>query len=76
MPRSVSVPEAMLHLSRLVEEVKAGEEIVLTKAGRPVARLVPLETPKRRREVEYAPAETPPEALLAGQVFEDWDLQT
>lgn len=37
----VNVHEAKTHLSRLLERVAAGEEIVLAKAGSPVARLVP-----------------------------------
>jgi prevent-host-death family protein len=39
--KSVNVHEAKTHLSRLLDEVAAGEEIVIAKAGRPVARLVP-----------------------------------
>lgn len=38
---SVNIHEAKTHLSRLVEQVEAGEEIVIARAGRPVARLVP-----------------------------------
>ena len=38
----VNVHEAKTHLSRLLERVAAGEEIVLAKAGTPVARLVPF----------------------------------
>ncbi len=41
--KSVNIHEAKTHLSRLVERVQAGEEIVIAKAGRPAARLVPLE---------------------------------
>jgi prevent-host-death family protein len=38
---SINIHEAKTHLSRLVERVEAGEEIVIARAGRPVARLVP-----------------------------------
>jgi prevent-host-death family protein len=38
----VNVHEAKTQLSRLLERVAAGEEIVIAKAGRPVARLVPF----------------------------------
>ena len=34
--------EAKTHLSRLLARVEAGEEIVLARSGRPVARLVPV----------------------------------
>ncbi len=39
--RTVNVHTAKPHLSRLLEEVAAGEEIVIAKAGKPVARLLP-----------------------------------
>ena len=38
---SVNIHEAKTHLSRLVERVETGEEIVIARAGRPVARLIP-----------------------------------
>jgi prevent-host-death family protein len=45
----VNVHEAKTQLSRLLERVAAGEEVIIGKAGRPVARLVPyVETPQRR----------------------------
>ncbi len=37
----VNIHEAKTHLSRLLERAAAGEEIIIGKAGRPVARLVP-----------------------------------
>lgn len=40
----VNVQEAKTHLSRLLERAHRGETIVLAKAGKPYARLVPLET--------------------------------
>ena len=40
--RQVNIHEAKTHLSRLVEDVAAGEEIVIAKAGKPIAKLVPL----------------------------------
>jgi prevent-host-death family protein len=48
--QTVNIHEAKTHLSRLVEEVAAGEEIIIAKAGKPRARLVPLGyLPKRRQ---------------------------
>ncbi|CAN5570425.1 type II toxin-antitoxin system Phd/YefM family antitoxin [soil metagenome] len=44
---TVNIHEAKTHLSRLVERVEAGEEVVIARAGRPVARLVPF---RRRTE--------------------------
>jgi len=37
----VNIHEAKTHLSRLIERVETGEEVVIARAGRPVARLVP-----------------------------------
>lgn len=48
MTRIVNVHEAKTHLSRLLDEAHAGNEIILAKAGKPYARLVPLEKPKRK----------------------------
>jgi prevent-host-death family protein len=46
----VNVHEAKTHLSRLLEQAYAGEEVILAKSGKPYARLVPLEVlpPKRQ----------------------------
>ena len=41
----VNVHQAKTQLSRLLTRVQAGEEIVIARAGRPVARLVPVEAP-------------------------------
>jgi len=43
MARIVNIHEAKTHLSRLIEEVVDGNEVVLAKAGKPVARLVSYE---------------------------------
>ena len=40
MTTSVGVHEAKTHLSRLLEDVAAGEEVVITRRGAPAARLV------------------------------------
>ena len=48
---TVNIHAAKTHLSRLVEQAAAGEEIVIAKAGKPMAKLVPLDaapTGKRR----------------------------
>ena len=46
---TVNIHEAKTHLSRLVERIEAGEEIVIARAGRPVARLVPYRARTRSR---------------------------
>lgn len=47
MTKSVGVHEAKTHLSRLLERVAAGEEILITRRGEEVARLVPAVVPRR-----------------------------
>lgn len=44
----INIHEAKTHLSRLVERAHQGEEIILAKAGKPYARLVPLEERRER----------------------------
>jgi prevent-host-death family protein len=49
MSEAVNVHEAKTHFSRLLERVNRGEEIVIAKAGKPVAHLVPYgEKPAKR----------------------------
>jgi prevent-host-death family protein len=49
MGKTVNVHAAKTHLSRLLDEAAAGEEIVIAKAGIPVARLVPFEAKPKKR---------------------------
>ena len=44
-----NVHEAKTHFSKILDRVSAGEEIIIAKAGRPVARLVPLEAKGKAR---------------------------
>jgi prevent-host-death family protein len=44
----VNVHAAKTHLSKLLEQVEAGAEIVIARAGKPVARLVPFARPGKR----------------------------
>ena len=48
-PIIFNVHEAKTHLSRLLERVAAGEEIVIARAGKPVARLAPLKPQSQPR---------------------------
>jgi prevent-host-death family protein len=54
MSESVNVYEAKTHLSQLLDRAAAGEEIIIARAGRPVARLVALAEPSSRRRVPGA----------------------
>ena len=47
--KTVNLHAAKTHLSRLVDEAVAGEEIIIAKAGKPMVRLVAVTTRKERR---------------------------
>ena len=47
--REVNLHHAKTHLSRLVNEALAGEEVIIARAGIPLVRLAPLDPPKRKR---------------------------
>jgi prevent-host-death family protein len=49
MTKSVGVHEAKTHLSRLLEDVAAGEEVIITRRGEEVASLVPVRRSSARR---------------------------
>jgi len=49
MPNQVSIHDAKTHLSRLLQRVMAGEEIIIAKSGVPIARLVPIASKKAKR---------------------------
>ena len=73
--RQVNIHACKTQLSRLVDQAASGEEIVIAKAGKPVARLVPLAPPAPRRKfggwkgklwiAEDFDAALPPEVLTA-----------
>lgn len=46
---TINIHEAKTHLSRFVEQAAAGEEIIIAKAGKPMAKLVPLRHMPSRR---------------------------
>jgi prevent-host-death family protein len=50
----VNIHHAKTHLSRLLEKVALGEEVVIAKAGRPVAKLVPIGKGARARKLGTA----------------------
>ncbi|HRQ88430.1 MAG TPA: type II toxin-antitoxin system prevent-host-death family antitoxin [Bacteroidia bacterium] len=64
--KTINIQAAKTHLSRLVDEAAAGEEIVLAKAGKPLVRLVPFRASGIVRQG----------GQFAGQIFEApdcWD---
>lgn len=65
----VNVHEAKTHLSRLLQRVEAGEEVVIARAGKPVARLVAAEGPAKRARREIG--------FWKGKIWlaDDWDSE-
>ena len=52
MTRIVDIQEAETHLSTLIQDVERGEEIVIGRAGKPIARLIPYRQEKRQLGLE------------------------
>jgi len=63
--RTINIHAAKIQLSRLVDAAAAGEEIIIAKSGKPIARLGPLSGPRLKRTL----------GVLAGRlrVPEDFD---
>ncbi len=55
---SFNIAEAKAHLSALIERAAAGEEIEIRKRGEPVAKLVPIEKPRKPIDVDALSAHT------------------
>ena len=65
MAELVNMHQAKTHLSRLAERAAGGEEIVIARNGRPVAKLVPCEQKREPRKL----------GLLEGKIWiaDDFD---
>jgi prevent-host-death family protein len=50
----VNIHHAKTHLSKLLEQVALGEEVIIAKAGRPIAKLVPVSRKKHTRKLGSA----------------------
>ncbi len=48
MTTTVNIHEAKINLSKLLDRAHEGEEIIITKAGKPLAKLAPLGKPRER----------------------------
>ena len=80
----VTVHEAKTHLSRLLEEVEKGGEVVISRRDKPIARLVPIEQPRPERKpgrlkglIDIGPEffePLPEEELRAWEGLDDWDF--
>lgn len=65
---TVNIHDAKTHLSRLLEQVARGESFVIAKAGRPIAKVVPLDAP--------APTQVRRLGFMAGQITVPDDFDT
>ena len=50
MVKIINIYEAKTHFSKLIGRVMSGEEIIIGKAGRPIARLIPFSEKPRNRK--------------------------
>jgi prevent-host-death family protein len=75
--RTAGVREARQNLSALLDEVKKGREVLITEHGRPVAKLVPPDRPRRKGVPNLAtfrrsmPILDPPLSTLVDEERED-----
>jgi len=53
----INIHEAKTHFSKLLQRVAGGEEVTISRAGVPVARLVPVETKSKVRPLGFARGE-------------------
>jgi prevent-host-death family protein len=53
----VNIHEAKIHLSRLLERAAMGEEVIIAKAGKPLAELVPISSERPRFKLGSAKGE-------------------
>ena len=73
MALQINIAEAKAKLSELHDRALAGEEIVIARAGKPLARLVPIETRTRRKSGAWRGWKISNEALLEPMEPEDLD---
>lgn len=58
--QTMNIHQAKTHLSRLIEQVAQGESFVIAKAGKPIAKIVPLDAPSLNEQRRVG--------FLAGQI--------
>lgn len=51
MDTIINIHEAKTHLSKIVDEVAGGAEVIIAKAGKPMARLSPMHAPTRPKRL-------------------------
>ncbi|PZU84320.1 MAG: antitoxin [Chelatococcus sp.] len=66
----VTVHEAKTHLSRLLDEVEKGGEVVISRRDKPVARLVPIAQPRPEGKPERKPGRFKGQFDIGPEFFE------
>lgn len=69
--KPINVYEAKTHLSRLLDRVEAGEEVVIARAGKPVAKLVPIPAAQPRVPGRLRHLTPPPDSFFFDPLPED-----
>ena len=68
-PREVGIRELRDNLSRFIDEVRSGHELIVTERGRPVARIVRTSVDTRLEELVAAGVVTPPQIAMDPSSF-------
>jgi prevent-host-death family protein len=71
MQKVVSAREANQQLARILRDVESGAEVTVTRRGRPIARIVPVERPRER---QLTPGQEAAHARSMARLQKGWDL--
>ncbi len=67
MQHQISLREANQHLSRYIKTVEQGQELVITRRGKPIARLIPVVVKRQLSPVQLAALERTRERMRTGR---------
>ena len=78
MEHQINIHEAKTQMSKLVDRAQSGEEFIIAKAGKPVARIVPLEKIKRKLGILNGKIQVPDDfnAPLPDEVLAQFEGRT
>ncbi|EMY33634.1 prevent-host-death family protein [Arthrobacter crystallopoietes BAB-32] len=70
-----NVQDAKTRFSELLNLVQNGEEVVIAKAGKPVARLVKIDPPPSQRRLGFLKGSVPDSVLepMSGEELDEWE---
>ena len=78
MTTTVNIHDAKSNLSRLIADAENGEEVVIARAGKPVVRLVPVDTKPKRQfgSMKHLIGDVPDDAFapLKDEELKEWGL--